>query len=224
MTHTTLTATTFSFPAPSGLLYFRFKPQGATGATSAASNEVQVAVNVPMPQAAPTKLTGNAVGNRLQLAWTNAGTGGTPTGLLLHVSGALSLTLPLAPGQTFSYPSVPPGTYTLAVSAQNAAGTSPPSNSVTLTFPGTCNPPAAPTNLQASRVGNLVTVSWESPASGGAPDGYTLIVTGALTGSFFTTDRGLSGTVPAGAYTTAVMSNNACGASVATPPQNVVVP
>jgi hypothetical protein len=119
---------------------------------------------------------------------------------------------------------VPPGTYTLSVSAQNAAGTSPPSNSVTVTFPGTCTPPAPPTNLQASRVGNLVTVSWESPASGGAPDGYTLVVTGALTGSFFTPDRSLSGMVPAGAYTTAVRSNNACGASATTPPQTVVVP
>lgn len=218
------TATTFSFPSPSGVLYLRIKALGANGATSTASNEVQVAVNVPTPPAAPTKLTGNAVGSRLQLAWTNGSTGGAPTGLLLHVSGALSLTVPLALGQTFAYPAVPPGTYTLAVSAQNAAGASPPSNSVTLTFPGTCTPPAAPSNFQASSVGNLVTVSWESPASGGAPDGYTLTVTGALTGSVFTTDRGLSGMVPAGAYTTAVMSNNACGASAATPPQTVVVP
>ncbi len=221
------TNTTFSFPSPSGVLYLRVKALGANGATSAASNEVQVAVNVatpPAPPAAPTMLTGNAVGSRLQLAWTNATTGGTPTALLLHVSGALSLTVPLAPGQTFSYPAVPPGTYTFSTSAQNAAGTSPASNSVTLTFPGTCTPPGVPTGFQTTRAGNLVTVSWNSPAAGGAPDAYTLHVTGSFTGSVGTAARTLSGTVGPGTYTLAVASTNPCGTSAATPAQTVVVP
>ena len=169
-------------------------------------------------------LTGNAIGSRLQLAWTNATTGGTPTGLLLHVAGAVSLTVPLGPGQSFSSSAVPPGTYTLSVAAQNAAGTSPASNSVTLTFPGTCTPPGVPTSFQATTVGNRVTVSWNSPASGGAPDAYTLNVTGSLTGSVSTADRSLSGAVGPGTYTLAVASNNPCGTSAATPPQTVVVP
>ena len=216
--------TTFSFPAPSGVLYLRVKATGANGATSAASNEVQVAVNVPTPPAAPTLLTGNAIGTRLQLAWTNPASGGTPAAMWLHVSGALSLTLPLPAGQSFSYPAVPPGTYTFSTSAQNAAGTSPPSNSVTLTFPGTCTPPAPPTNFQATRSGNRVTVSWDSPASGGAPDSYALQVTGAFIGTFSTTDRTLSGVVGPGSYALAVASYNPCGASAATSPQTVVVP
>jgi hypothetical protein len=216
--------TTFSFAAPSGVLYLRVKAQGATGATSAASNEVQVAVNVPMPPAPPTLLTGNAIGSRLQLAWTNATSGGAATAQLLHVSGALALTIPLSPGQAFSYPAVPPGTYTFTTSAQNAAGTSAPSNSVTLTFPGTCAPPTPPTNLQATRAGNRVTVSWDSPASGGAPDTYTLLVSGAFAGSFVTTDRTLSGTVGPVSYTLAVTANTPCGSSAATSPQTVVVP
>lgn len=218
------TNTTFSFPAPSGVLYLRVKAMGANGATSAASNEVQVAVNVAMPPATPTLLTGNAVGGRLQLAWTNPPGGGAPTAMLLHVTGALSLTIPLPPGQTFSYPAVPPGTFTFATSAQNAAGTSPASNAVTLTFPGTCAAPAPPTNFQATRSGNRVTVSWDSPASGGAPDTYTLQVTGAFTGSFATTDRMLSGMVGPGSYTLAVSSTNPCGTSALTAPQTVVVP
>ncbi|MEZ5292808.1 MAG: hypothetical protein R2745_17130 [Vicinamibacterales bacterium] len=218
------TNTTFSFPSPSGVLYLRVKALGANGSTSPASNEVQVAVNVPTPPAAPTKLTGNAVGSRLQLAWTIDATGGTPAAILLHVSGAASLTVPLPPGQAFSYPAVPPGTYTLSVAAQNAAGTSPASNSVTLTFPGTCTPPGTPSSFQATRVGNRLTVSWESPASGGAPDGYTLNVSGAFTGSVSTTDRVLSGAVGPGTYTLAVASSNACGTSAATPPQTVLVP
>lgn len=221
------TSTTFSFPAPSGVLYLRVKAQGTNGATSAASNEVQVSVDVPAPPAAPgapTKLTGNAVGGRLQLAWTNAATGGAPTALLLNVTGAVALTVPLPLGQSFSYPSVPPGTYTLSVAAQNAAGTSPASNSVTLTFPGTCTPPTPPSNFQASRAGNQLTVSWESPASGGAPDSYVLNVSGAFTGGLTTTQRMLSGAAGPGAYTFTVASTNACGTSAATAPQTVVVP
>ena len=218
------TSTTFSFPSPSGVLYLRVKALGSNGVTSAASNEVQVFVNVPTPPAAPTKLTGNAVGSRLQLAWTNATTGGTPMALLLNVTGAVSLTVPLAPGQSFSYPAVPPGTYTLSVAAQNAAGTSPASNSVTLTFPGTCTPPGVPGNFQATKAGNRLTVSWNSPASGGAPDTYTLNVTGSFTGNVGTAERLLSGAVGPGTYTMAVASSNPCGTSAATPPQTLVVP
>lgn len=221
------TATTFSFPAPSGVLYLRVKASGANGVTSVASNEVQVAVNVPTPPsppAAPTKLTGNAVGSRLQLAWTNPASGGAVSAMQLNVSGAASVTVPLGPGQTFSYPTVPPGTYTLSVSAQNAAGTSSPSNSVTLTFPGACVPPATPTSFQATSAGNRLTISWDSPASGGAPDAYTLSVTGAFVGSVSTSLRTLAGTVGSGSYTMAVASTNACGASAATSPQTVVVP
>ena len=109
--------------------------------------------------------------------------------MLMNVSGAIALTVPIPLGQTFSFPTVPPGTYTLSVAAQNAAGTSPASNSVTLTFPGTCTPPSPPTNFQATAAGNLLTVAWESPASGGAPDTYLLNVTGAFTGGVSTTAR-----------------------------------
>lgn len=217
------TSTTFSLALPSGVFYVRVKAQGPGGQVSGASNEVQVSVNVAGPLTAPTKLTGNAVGSRLQLAWTN-GTGTAPTGILLNVTGALTLTVPLPPSETFSYPSVPPGTYTFSVLAQNGVGTSAASNSVTLTFPGACTPPGVPTNLQATRAGNLVTVWWESPASGGAPDGYTLNVTGSLVGSVSTAARSVSGVVGPGSYTIAAASINPCGTSAATPPQTMVVP
>ena len=177
-----------------------------------------------MPPDAPAKLTGNAVGGRLQLAWTNAAIGGTPSAMLLQVSGALSLTVPVPVGQSFSYPTVPPGTYTLSVAAQNAVGTSVASNSVPLTFPGTCAPPAPPSAFQAARAGSQLTVSWQSPVSGGAPEAYTLNVTGSYTGTVVTTERALSGVVRPGAYTFSVASTNACGTSAATAPQTVTVP
>jgi hypothetical protein len=144
--------------------------------------------------------------------------------MLLNVTGSLSLTVPLPPSDMFSYPSVPPGTYTFSVAAQNAVGTSASSNSVTLTFPGTCTPPGTPTNLQLTKAGNLVTAAWDSPAAGGAPDAYTLSVTGAFTGSFSTAGRSLFGAVAPGSYTVVVRSGNPCGTSAATPPQTVTVP
>jgi hypothetical protein len=217
------TGTTFSFPAPSGTFYLRVRAlAGAT--TGPASNEVRVLVNVPAPPEAPTKLTGNAVGGRLQLAWTNSGAGGVASAMLLNVTGTLALSVPLPPSETFSYPSVPPGTYTFSVVAQNAVGASAPSNTVTLTFPGTCTPPGTPTNLQFTRAGNLLTAAWESPSSGGAPDGYTLTVSGTFTGSVTTAGRTLSGVAGPGSYTVTVSAGNACGTSATTPPQTVVVP
>ncbi len=78
------------------------------------------------------------------------------------------------------------------------AGTSPASNSVTLTFPGTCTPPGVLGNFQATKAGNRLTVSWDSPASGGAPDTDTLNVTGSFTGNVGTADRLLSGAVGPG--------------------------
>ena len=218
------TGTTFTFPAPTGAFYVRVRALAGT-ATGPASNEVRVFVNVPAPPDVPRNLTGNAVGPVLQLAWTNGTAGGAATAMLLNVTGALSLTLPLPPAsETFSYPAVPPGTYTFAVQAQNAVGTSAASNAVTLTFPGTCTPPGTPTNLRLTRAGNVATAAWDSPASGGAPDAYTLAVTGSFTGSFATTGRALSGVVGPGSYTVAVTSGNSCGTSPPSPPVTLTVP
>ena len=90
------TATTFSFPSPSGVLLSA--GQGARGEWLDQCGLERSAGRRSTSQrrpTAPTKLTGNAVGSRLQLAWTNAATGGAPTALLLNVSGAASLTVPL---------------------------------------------------------------------------------------------------------------------------------
>jgi hypothetical protein len=84
--------------------------------------------------------------------------------------------------------------------------------------------PQPPANFLAYRVGNTLTVLWDAPATGPAPTSYTLLVTGAFVGAFPTTARTLSGSVGAGSYTLAVQSNHACGSSVATAGQTVVVP
>jgi hypothetical protein len=144
---------------------------------------------------------------------------------VLDVTGPLVASLPLAFGDSVSFTDVPAGTYTVWLRAQNAAGSSPPSNAVTLTFPDPCSgPPEAPTNVVAYRVGNTVFIDWAPGTSGPAPTLYVLNVTGAFIGAFATSGRTLSGTVGPGSYTLSLYAANACGASANTPPQTVVVP
>jgi hypothetical protein len=217
-------APTFTFTAPSGSYYARV--HGLNGAArSAASNEIRLHINVPVAPSAPANLLGMVNGSALSLVWTNTYAGGGPTSLVLDVTGSIAASLPVGLADRFDFAGVPDGTYTLALRAQNAGGSSPASNAVTLTFPGPCSgPPETPVGVRAYRVGNTVFVDW-SPAPGGpAPAQYVLSVTGAFVGSFTTSGRALSGTVAPGSYTVTVAAGNVCGTSAASSPHTVVVP
>ena len=173
-------ATSFTFDAPTGVFYLRVHAVTASG-LSPASNEIQVFVNVPRVPSAPANLRGLANGSELALSWTNTSAGGPPTSLVLDVSGALAASLPLAVAETFSFAGVPDGTYTFRVRAVNATGTSAASAPVTLTFPGVCaGPPQTAQNVVVQRIGSLVSVAWDPPATGPAVTSYVLKVTGAL--------------------------------------------
>ncbi len=217
--------TTFTFAAPTGSFYVRLHATGP-GGRSAASNEILIHVNTGAAPSAPADLLGLVDGSSLALAWRNTFDGGAPASLVLDVSGTTSLTLPLGLTDTFSFAGVPAGTYTFAVRAVNATGIAgPPSNAVTLTFPGGCSgAPETPTNLLAYRIGNTIYVVWDPPTTGPAPTGYLLHVTGAFVGTFPTAARSLSGAVGAGVYGLSVSATNGCGASAATPVQVVAVP
>lgn len=215
--------TRFTLDAPTGTFFVRVHAVGASG-RSAASNEIQIAVNTPSPPSAPTGLLGLADGSTLQLVW-NAGSGGPATGHILDVSGAFAGSLPIGPGARFTFGGVSPGSYTFAVRAQNASGASAPSAPVTLTFPGACaGAPQAPAGLLATRAGSIVAVSWDLPAAGTAPTFYVLHVTGAFVGSLALPDRSISAAVPPGTYTFIVRAANACGQSQDVGPQSVTVP
>ena len=64
----------------------------------------------------------------------------------------------------------------------------------------------------------------QGAASGAAPTGFLLNVTGAFVSSVPTALRELSGAVGAGSYDFSVLATNACGTSAPTPVQTVVVP
>ena len=216
-------ATTFSVDLPTGAFFVRIHALSASG-RSAATNEVQVFVNVPQPPAAPARLLGLVNGAALGLSWMNPGSAGVPTSMLLDVSGAISATLPIPAGESFAFPAVPPGTYTFAVRAANTMGASAPSAPVTLTFPGGCSgAPQTPVGLSASATSGRLTVAWEPPASGAAVASYVLDVSGAITLSVPFATRGVTAPVPPGVYNFQVRAVNACGASVPSAPVSVTV-
>jgi hypothetical protein len=218
------TATTFTFNAPTGIFYLRMLAQTASG-TSAPTNEVTAYVNVPAPPTAPAHLLGLASGAQLGLSWRNTSGGGTPTGMFLDVSGAIAATLPLPVAETFAFNGVPPGTYTFALRATNPSGTSAPSAPITLTFPSACTgTPQAPANLQVTKTGNQLVISWDPPTSGAAISNYVLTVSGALSLAIPLSTRTIGGAVPAGSYTFSVSAVNPCGTGVATGPQTITVP
>jgi hypothetical protein len=144
---------------------------------------------------------------------------------VLDVTGSLATSIPLGASEGFQFAGVPAGTYTLSVRATNAAGSSPPSNSVTLSFPGACSgAPLAPTNFLTNKVGSMIFVSWDLPASGPAPTDYVLVVTGAFNGEIPTLARALSGMVGPGIYNISVYARNSCGNGPATAVQTVTIP
>ena len=181
---------------------------------------------MPAPPSAPTNLLGLANGSSLLLAWQNTAAGGTPSGLILDVTGAAvgSLSLPLT--EQFAVPGgIPAGTYTMSLRAANSAGVSGSSNSVTLTFPSACSgAPAPPTNFVAASGVNALSLSWGLPASGPAPSGYLLTVTGAFVGTVPVSGRSIGGAVPAGTYTLSIAATNACGTSAPSAPVTVTIP
>ncbi len=220
------TATTFTFAAPTGAFYIRVHAV-ASGARSVASNEIRIFVNVPAPPSAPTNLLGLVNGSSLHLAWKNTAAGGIPTGLVLDVTGSLSVTFfPSGPvAEDFAVAAVPAGTYTMSLRAFNSTGVSAASNSVTLTFPGACSgAPAPPTNFVAATGVNALSLSWGLPASGPAPSSYVIIVSGAFVGSVPVTGRSVAGAVPPGTYTLSIAATNACGTSAPSPPVTVTIP
>jgi len=216
-------ARTFTFDAPAGVFFVRIA--GVRGGTALpVSDDVRIVVNVPESPSAPTQLLGLVNGSDLALSWTNTADGGAATGLVLDVSGTLSASLPMAVTDQFSFAGVPPGTYTFRVRATNAVGSSAASNPVTLSFPGACQAPAVPQDLDAYVVGNVVTIRWNAPASGAAATGYVLTVGGAVSLTLPVAERALSSPAPPGTYTFTVAAQNACGTGPGTGARALTVP
>ena len=215
----------FSFVAPTGSFYVRLKTI-AGDSISGPSNEIQLHVNVPVAPSAPSDLVGTVNGSNFNLAWRNTFGGGAPTQLVLDVSGSANATVALGLTDNLAFSGIPDGTYTMSLRAANDGGVSASSNAITLTFPGPCSgPPLTPINFLAYNVGSTVNVLWDPAATGPAPAGFVLSVSGSFVGDAQTTSRVVSAidTSP-GSYGLSVVATNDCGVSAATPIQFVTVP
>lgn len=217
-------ATQITLDVPDG--WFFVQVSGTwNGARLATSTPFILVVNASPSPTPPAALLGSAVGSALTLTWRNTWDGETPTGLRLAVTGSLAASFDLPLSEAFTFPSVPPGTYTFTLTGLAGAVAGVPSIPVTLTFPGTCaGPPLPPVAFSASTQGGSVFLDWLPPASGEAITGYLVSVIGAFTGAFPMTARTLAAPVPPGQYAISVASVGPCGTSAATAPQTVVVP
>jgi hypothetical protein len=214
----------FTITAPTGAFYVRVHAL-AGAERSGPSNEIRIFVKTPTPPSPPADLLGLVDGSSISLSWRNTFLGGSPTAIVLNVTGSVTASLPLGLAESFTVSPVPGGTYTFSVSAQNTSGTSAASNAVTLTFPGACSgAPLAPVNFLAHKAGGTIFVVWDPASSGPATTGYVLNVSGAFVESFPTTSRALSGTAEPGSYHLSVLAANACGSSPPTPVQTLSIP
>jgi subtilisin-like proprotein convertase family protein len=217
-------AQTLTLNVPTGSFFVRVRTVSG-GDTSGASNELPIYVNVAVPPSPPRNLLLTRNGSSLDLTWRNTFDGTAPSGIVLDVTGAATVSVPLPLTESFSYSGVPPGNYTFSVRAVNAAGISAASNSRSATFPGACSgAPQTPANFRAFRSGPTLFVDWDPPGIGSAVNYYVLSVTGAFALTLPTPLRAVSGTVPAGTYNLSVVAVNACGSSLSTAVKSVTVP
>ncbi len=150
--------------------------------SSAPSNEVELVVG-PRPPAvpgAPANLTATVAGSSVTLSWIAPTTGSVPTAYQVEAGswpGASDLTVfsTGTPATGYWATGVANGTYYVRVRAASAAGLSASSNEVpVLVGPPPQVAPGAPSGLTAAAVGSTITLSWQAPATGGAPASYRI--------------------------------------------------
>ncbi len=224
-------ATTLTVTAPNGLYYVTVVGRNSFGA-GPPSNEVAVQVGPPpctLPPTVPGPLTHTIAGSAVSLRW-----GPSPTAAMYwldagSVPGASDVgSFPLS-NVTSVTVGAPLGIYYVRVRASSACGVSPPSNEIAVTVNGAVPLPAAPTGLAATVTGNVVSLAWTPPTSGGTPSGYRLeagYAPGLANAAVApTTAPGLTATgVPAATYYVRVRAFNAAGLGPATPEVVVTVP
>jgi predicted phage tail protein len=208
---------------PAGTYYVRVRAFNAEGG-SAPSNEVMVVIEpeppCTSPPNAPSNLSSIVLVDRVTLDWTAPATGCAVAGYAV-VAGSAPGLADVAVINVGAVASVsvtaPAGTYFVRVVSFNPFGVSPTSNEITVVSAGPCNtPPAAPSNLTAQMLGNVVTLNWTAPAGGCPATGY-VVQAGSASGvsdlALFDVGAATSLTVaaPPGTYYVRVMARNAFG-------------
>lgn len=219
--------TTVSSPIPNGIYYIRVLAQNATGVGPATAD---VVATVGVPPGPPQNVVATAVGGTIVLNWSPPAGGGAISTYIVRAGtspGASNLFDGAVGAVTSVSGAVEPGTYYLRVLAHGPGGTSAPSNEAAVTIGPSCTVPAAP-SLTGSRSGNVITISWTTPA-GGPVSSYTVRAGSAsMASNLYNDSVGLTNTASAavdpGNYYIRVLANAVCGSSAESNEVLVTVP
>jgi hypothetical protein len=230
--------TTFSATASGpAVLFVRIRAGNAAG-VGEPSNEVTVRIGMvtSAPPDAPPNLAATVSGTTVNLTWQAPTRGGSPAGYVILAgssSGSSDLAnLSVGSGVTqYMATGVAPGRYFVRVQAFNNAGVSASSNEVVVVVAGgqPCSaPPASPIPGFYDVRGSTVTLAWQP--GDGLPTSYIVEAGSAPTladlASFQTGTAQTTLTVTGvgvGTYYVRLRARNACGTSVASREQTVVV-
>ncbi len=192
--------------------------------------QFQLSAGAAGPPGPPANFTATLAGGTLSLAWGAPATGAPPTEYVLQVAvdpgfGNVIHTLPTGSAATsMAIPGVPPTVqFYLRILASNSFGTSGPSNSQQIG-----GPPGAPSGFAATLTGSTLTLTWQAPASGGAPSDYVLEVAldpgfgQVIFGGGIGTNRSATFTgVPPGIFHLRVRARNGSGISAPSNSQQI---
>ena len=216
-----------------GQTYFFAAFAYISGTPSAASNEVRVGGCTSAP-GAPTNLIGQVSSSTVSLQWQPPG-GDAPRGYQVQVGsspGASNLAnIPVV--TTSLQGTASAGTYFIRVVSVNDCGSSPVSGEVSVTVGGGNGggkkAPGAPRNPKKQVFsGGLVTLSWDPPSTGDAPETYFIEVQDHRGNGLGNVDIGgpattVSGRVPPGTYHVRIRGANSGGVGPATAMVTVIV-
>jgi hypothetical protein len=190
------------------------------------------AATAPEP---PQNLSAMVTGNTVTLSWQAPASGSTPLGYLVEAAlspGGAAVAAFLVLDPSIVRTAVPDGVYYVRVRSGNAEGISATSTEVVVSVPGGGGPcplpPNAPTNLTATVLNGLVTLSWAPPSAGCLPTEY-VVQAGSAPGlsdlAIFNVGDVTTLPVPAppGAYLVRVVAVNAFGGSGASNELTVLV-
>lgn len=213
------TASTYTLTTNDIGYYMRTVVTGVNSEGTVTGTSSMTAQVVGSPPDVPTSLSAESLDSSARISFTAGQDGGSPiTNYMYSLNGGPYVALNPADGTSpITIPGLTNGTtYTVALKAVNAAGTSNASTSVTVTPVAA---PSAPTNVSATLENAQSTVSWDASVNNGGSTIIDYVVTASPGGNTCTTPDAsthtcvVTGLTNGITYTFSVVARNAVGDS-----------